>query len=123
DVSVRVGVLALLDRLRREDQMGILMITHDLSSAAHFADRIAVMYLGRIVEQGPVQQVIHAPQHPYTVALLRAVPTLDLSRSLSSTDDAEAVSSRLVSSGCRFAPRCPRAEERCSATDPELRST
>ncbi len=74
DVSVRAGVLALLDGLRRDGDMGILMITHDLSTAAHFADRIAVMYLGRIVEQGPARQVIREPQHPYTRALLSVVP-------------------------------------------------
>ena len=64
DVSVRAGVLALLDRLRRDGRMGILMITHDLSTAAHFADRIAVMYLGRIVEHGPARQVVRASAAP-----------------------------------------------------------
>src|SRR5205823_12525154 len=65
DVSVRAGVLSLLDGLRRDGRMGILMITHDLSTAAHFADRIAVMYLGRIVEHGPARQAVRPPQHPY----------------------------------------------------------
>ena len=69
DVSVRAGVLALLDGLRRTADMGILMITHDLSTAAHFADKIAVMYLGRIVEQGTAGEVVRNPQHPYTKAL------------------------------------------------------
>ena len=77
DVSVRAGVLALLDELRRELRMGILMITHDLSTAAHFADRIAVMYLGRIVEFGPAAQVVTDPRHPYTKALLSVVPQRD----------------------------------------------
>jgi ABC-type glutathione transport system ATPase component len=66
DVSVRAGVLALLTRLRQEADLGILMITHDFSTAAHFADRIAVMYLGRIVEEGPARTVVNAPAHPYT---------------------------------------------------------
>src|SRR5690348_14294029 len=77
DVSVRAGVLSLLDGLRRDGEMGVLMITHDLSTAAHFADRIAVMYLGRIVEQGPAKDVVRNPQHPYTKALLSVVPKPD----------------------------------------------
>ena len=64
DVSVRAGILSLLDRLRRDGDMGILMITHDLSTAAHFADRIAVMYLGRIVEEGPAREVVSDPAAP-----------------------------------------------------------
>src|SRR5438552_3880022 len=77
DVSVRAGVLSLLDGLRRDGDLGILMITHDLSTAAHFADRIAVMYLGRIVEEGPARAVVRNPQHPYTKALLSVVPKRD----------------------------------------------
>ena len=76
DVSVRAGILALLDGLRK-DGMGVLMITHDLSTAAHFADRIAVMYLGRIVEEGPAREVVRNPQHPYTKALISVVPRRD----------------------------------------------
>ena len=64
DVSVRAGILSLLDGLRRDGDMGILMITHDLSTAAHFADRIAVMYLGRIVEEGPARDVVRNPRIP-----------------------------------------------------------
>ena len=64
DVSVRAGILTILDRLRRDGDMGIVMITHDLSTAAHFADRIAVMYLGRIVEEGPAREVVRNPQRP-----------------------------------------------------------
>src|SRR5262249_56630023 len=77
DVSVRAGVLTLLDTLRRNGDMGILMITHDLSTAARFADRIAVMYLGRIVEHGPSADVGRNPQPPYTTALLPATPRGD----------------------------------------------
>ena len=73
DVSVRAGILTLLDELRRSG-LGILMITHDLSTAAHFADRIAVMYLGRIVEEGPAREVVSNPKHPYTKALISVVP-------------------------------------------------
>lgn len=74
DMSMRAGVLRLLDRLRRDHGTGIIMITHDLPTAARFADRIAVMYLGRVVEEGPAQAVVGCPRHPYTGALLAAVP-------------------------------------------------
>jgi ABC-type oligopeptide transport system ATPase subunit len=77
DVSVRAGALTLLDGVRRAGNMGVLMITHDLSTAAHFADRIAVMYLGRIVEEGPARDVVRNPQHPYTKALLSVVAKRD----------------------------------------------
>ncbi len=123
DVSVRAGVLSLLDNLRRDRTMGILMITHDLSTAAHFADRIAVMYLGRIVEQGPAREVVRNPQHPYTRALLSVVPNRDpLARSAPQILKGETPNPVEVPSGCRFRPRCPIAEERCRAIDPELRA-
>ncbi len=122
DVSVRAGVLTLLDRLRRDGRMGILMITHDLSTAAHFADRIAVMYLGRIVEQGPARQVVRHPLHPYTKALLSVVPARDPrvhpAPQLLTGETPNPVD---VPTGCRFHPRCPIAVERCSVLDPELR--
>jgi peptide/nickel transport system ATP-binding protein len=122
DVSVRAGVLTLLDRLRRDGRMGILMITHDLSTAAHFADRIAVMYLGRIVEHGPARQVVRHPQHPYTKALLSVVPARDPRvRSAPQLLTGETPNPVDVPTGCRFHPRCPIAVERCSALDPELR--
>jgi peptide/nickel transport system ATP-binding protein len=122
DVSVRAGVLTLLDRLRRDGQMGILMITHDLSTAAHFADRIAVMYLGRIVELGPARQVVRHPQHPYTKALLSVVPARDPRvRSAPQLLTGETPNPVDVPTGCRFHPRCPVAVERCSAEDPALR--
>jgi oligopeptide/dipeptide ABC transporter ATP-binding protein len=121
DVSVRAGVLALLDRLRRNQTMGIVMITHDLSTAAHFADRIAVMYLGRIVEEGPARDVIHRPQHPYTKALLSIVPRPDpRQRSHGTILSGETPNPRNLPTGCRFHPRCPVAVDACRSTDPEL---
>jgi oligopeptide/dipeptide ABC transporter ATP-binding protein len=123
DVSVRAGILALLDRLRRDGGMAILMITHDLSTAAHFADRIAVMYLGRIVEEGPAREVVRNPQHPYTKALMSVVPKRDpRNRTEPQILQGETPSSIDLPSGCRFHPRCPVAEERCSTIDPELHS-
>jgi peptide/nickel transport system ATP-binding protein len=120
DVSVRAGILSLLDGLRREG-MGILMITHDLSTAAHFADRIAVMYLGRIVEEGPAPQVIRDPQHPYTKALLSVVPKRDpRDRTEPQILQGETPNPVDLPTGCRFHPRCPVAEDRCRTIDPEL---
>ena len=122
DVSVRAGVLSLLDGLRRDGDMGILMITHDLSTAAHFADRIAVMYLGRIVEQGPARDVVRNPQHPYTRALLSVVPNRDpRQRSTPQILQGETPNPVDVPPGCRFHPRCPIAEDRCRHEDPALR--
>jgi oligopeptide/dipeptide ABC transporter ATP-binding protein len=121
DVSVRAGILSLLDRLRRDGDMGIVMITHDLSTAAHFADRIAVMYLGRIVEEGPAQEVVRNPQHPYTQALMSVVPKRDpRDRTQPQILKGETPNPIDVPSGCRFHPRCPLAEDRCRTIDPEL---
>ena len=122
DVSVRAGVLTLLDDLRRSGNMAVLMITHDLSTAAHFADRIAVMYLGRIVEEGPAREVVRNPQHPYTKALLSVVPKRDpRDRTTPQVLKGETPNPIDVPPGCRFHPRCPVAEERCKTIDPQLR--
>jgi oligopeptide/dipeptide ABC transporter ATP-binding protein len=120
DVSVRAGILRLLDGLRA-DGMGILMITHDLSTAAHFADRICVMYLGRIVEEGPAKEVVRNPQHPYTKALISVVPKRDPRQQTEPQIlQGETPNPVHVPSGCRFHPRCPVAQERCKEIDPEL---
>jgi peptide/nickel transport system ATP-binding protein len=123
DVSVRAGILRLLDELRRGG-LAIVMITHDLSTAAHFADRIAVMYLGRIVEEGPARDVVRNPQHPYTKALISVVPQRDprdaAQPQILTGETPNPVS---VPPGCRFHPRCPIAQESCRNTDPELRRT
>jgi peptide/nickel transport system ATP-binding protein len=122
DVSVRAGVLALLDRLRRGG-LGVLMITHDLSTAAHFADRIAVMYLGRIVEEGPAASVVSDPQHPYTKALLSVVPRRDpRERTRPQILRGEAPDAVRIPAGCRFHPRCPIAIDDCRRIDPALES-
>jgi oligopeptide/dipeptide ABC transporter ATP-binding protein len=103
--------------------MGILMITHDLSTAAHFADRIAVMYLGRIVEEGPARDVVRNPQHPYTKALISVVPKRD-PRDSSEPQilKGETPNPVHIPSGCRFHPRCPLVTPECPRIDPELRT-
>jgi len=122
DVSVRAGVLALLTRLRQEANLGILMITHDFSTAAHFADRIAVMYLGRIVEEGPARTVVDAPAHPYTRALLSAVPPRNpRERRIPQILKGEPPDATAIPPGCRFHPRCPLVQEQCPTIDPVFR--
>jgi peptide/nickel transport system ATP-binding protein len=121
DVSVRAGVLKLLDGLRKSG-LTVLMITHDLSTAALFADRIAVMYLGRIVELGPAAEVVRSPQHPYTKALLSVVPAADpRERKQLQILRGETPDAVRIPSGCRFHPRCPVAIDDCSSNDPGLR--
>jgi peptide/nickel transport system ATP-binding protein len=120
DVSVRAGVLKLLDGLRQSG-LAVLMITHDLSTAALFADRIAVMYLGRIVEQGPAEDVVVRPQHPYTKALLSVVPGADpRQRKRLQILRGETPDAVRIPQGCRFHPRCPLAVAECRVTDPAL---
>lgn len=121
DVSVRAGILGLLDELRQSG-LGILMITHDLSTAAHYADRICVMYLGRIVEEGPAHEVIRNPQHPYTKALVSVVPQPDPAQTMQPEIlQGETPNPVDIPSGCRFHPRCPVAAAACSTEDPALR--
>ena len=121
DLSVRAGVLELLSELRREG-LGILMITHDLATAARFSDRIAVMYLGRIVEEGPAREVVRNPQHPYTKALLSVVPARDPRlRRAPEILKGEAPDAIEIPHGCRFHPRCPAVIAGCEAEDPALR--
>ncbi|MDQ2967520.1 MAG: ABC transporter ATP-binding protein [Actinomycetota bacterium] len=123
DVSVRAGVLRLLEDLKATG-LGILMITHDLSTAARFADRIAVMYLGRIVEEGPAGDVVGNPQHPYTKALLSVVPRRDpRMRRRPQILRGETPDAVRIPSGCRFHPRCPIAIDVCKIEDPSLRRT
>jgi oligopeptide/dipeptide ABC transporter ATP-binding protein len=121
DVSVRAEILNLLRDLRQTRGISLLFITHDLSTVAYFADRIAVMYLGRIVEIGATQAVLKDPQHPYTKALLSVVPVpnprLRRQRVILQGETPNPID---LPSGCRFHPRCPAAFERCSQADPGL---
>jgi len=120
DVSLRAGILDLLDDLCKQG-MGIVMITHDLSTAAHYADRIAVMYLGRIVEIGPARQMVNEPQHPYTRALLDGVPRADRHGAKRTVLFGEVPDASSIPGGCRFHPRCPVAVPECADIDPTLR--
>jgi len=105
DASVRGEILALLLRLRDELRLSLLVVTHDLGLAWNIADRIVVMYLGRVVEQGGTEEVLHQPRHPYTRALLSVVPEIERIEAVVLTG--EAPDPTRVPSGCRFHPRCP----------------
>jgi oligopeptide/dipeptide ABC transporter ATP-binding protein len=116
DVSVRSQILHVLLELQRARELALLFITHDLSLAWQLCDRIAVMYLGRVVEQGDARDVIERPGHPYTQALVDAVPPRKQRHALAG----ELPVAAAVPSGCRFHPRCPRRFEPCDAEDPPL---
>jgi len=121
DVSIRAEILNLLSALAREQGIAVVMITHDLSTVAAYADRIAVMYLGRIVEHGPTREVLTHPRHPYAQALLSVVPVPDPSaRRTPVILRGETPDPSRIPSGCRFHPRCPFAFDRCSSVDPPL---
>jgi len=105
DASIRGEILALLLRLRRERGLGLLVVTHDLGLAWNIADRIAVMYLGRIVEQGPAEDVLQRPRHPYTRALLSVVPEMERMEPV--VLRGEIPDPTRIPGGCRFHPRCP----------------
>ena len=119
DVSTQAQVLNLLLDLQEEQQLAYLFISHDLGVVRQMSDRIAIMYLGRIVEQGPAETVYTAPKHPYTVALLSAVPEVDVSRrSERRRLTGESPSPTNLPSGCRFHPRCPEAIDVCRNIEP-----
>jgi oligopeptide/dipeptide ABC transporter ATP-binding protein len=113
DVTIQAQVLGLLADLKARHGMAMLFITHNLGVVAQIADRVAVMYAGQIVEEGPVHEIFARPQHPYTRALFAAIPRMDLD-----AQDLAAIPGRVppldaMPSGCRFAPRCPLARAGC----------
>jgi oligopeptide/dipeptide ABC transporter ATP-binding protein len=119
DVSIRAEVINLLAELRITRQIAVIFITHDLGSVGFFADRVAVMYLGRIVEVGTMLDVLERSQHPYTKALISVIPVpnprLRHERIILQGETPNPVN---IPSGCRFHPRCPVAFETCAISDP-----
>jgi peptide/nickel transport system ATP-binding protein len=120
DASSQAQVTNLLGALCREMEMGMLFISHDLALVRHVADVVAVMYLGRIVEVGPTDALWEAPLHPYTRALIAAVPVADGKRRLPEALPGEVPDPAQPPAGCRFRPRCPHAFDRCTDEPPLL---
>jgi oligopeptide/dipeptide ABC transporter ATP-binding protein len=120
DVTVQKQILELLAKLRRELRLSMLFITHDLGVVAQVAGRVAVMYAGRIVEEGPVEEVLRAPRHPYTEGLLRAAPRLTREKLVPIPGTVPSLEA--LPTGCAFAPRCPHRVAECDAAMPELRA-
>ncbi|MGW5325782.1 ABC transporter ATP-binding protein [Streptomyces sp. NPDC004014] len=120
DVTVQAQVMELLAELRREYRMGLILITHDLGVVADVADRIAVMYAGRIVESAPVHDIYKAPAHPYTRGLLDSVPRLDLKGRELYAIRGLPPSLTHIPPGCAFHPRCPMARDVCRTDEPPL---
>ncbi len=123
DVSIQAQIIALLKRLCREHRTAVLLITHDMGVIAETADRVAVMYAGRIAEIGPVAAVVRRPKHPYSSGLMGSIPTVE--RRLDKLPQIRGAMPRpgAVPKGCAFAPRCSLARDLCRAERPELYRT
>jgi len=121
DVSIQAQVLNLFMKLREEFELTYLFISHDIGVVEHLADRVAIMYLGRIVEMAPTEALFGNPNHPYTQALLHEVPRLDMRRRQFEPIKGEIPSPLDPPSGCHFHPRCPHAMPRCSQEQPVLK--
>jgi oligopeptide transport system ATP-binding protein len=121
DVTIQAQILALLAELKRERGMSMVLITHDLGVVAGVADRVAVMYGGRVVEQGTVEEVLLAPRHPYTRALLASMPRIDeVGNEPLQAIGGQPPNPRRLPPGCAFHPRCAQADAACSAARPAL---
>jgi peptide/nickel transport system ATP-binding protein len=120
DVSIQAQIIALLKRLCRDHGTAVMLVTHDMGVIAETADRVGVMYAGRLVELGPVREVVKAPQHPYTVGLMRAIPTIGGARDRLTQIDGSMPRLAAIPSGCAFHPRCIHAFERCRRERPDL---
>jgi oligopeptide/dipeptide ABC transporter ATP-binding protein len=120
DVTIQAQILALLRELQAERQTSIILITHDLSVVAQMTDRVAVMYAGRIVEEGPVTRVFEEPLHPYTAALMRSIPSAGIPRGALEVIEGTVPDLRSPPRACPFAPRCRHRMERCTQLVPLL---
>jgi oligopeptide/dipeptide ABC transporter ATP-binding protein len=120
DVTIQAQILELLDRLQQELGMAVLLITHDLGIVAGHADRVVVMYAGRVMETATTTELFDRPTHPYTEGLLAAVPRIDAPRSRLHAIPGQVPAATAWPAGCRFHPRCPYAWDKCVAEEPPL---
>jgi len=120
DVSIQAQIIALLKRLCRDHGSAVMLVTHDMGVIAETCDRVAVMYAGRVVEIGPVAEVIHAPAHPYTAGLMGSIPAMDEDRPRLLQIDGAMPRLNAIPPGCAFHPRCPRVFAPCMQSRPDL---
>jgi len=120
DVTIQAQILDLMRKLREETGTAIILITHDLGVIAELADDVVVMYAGRIVEHAPVEELFARPHHPYTIGLLGSIPQLHLEQARLAAIEGQVPNALARLPGCRFAPRCPFAEDRCRSAEPPL---
>ena len=120
DVSIQAQIISLIRRLCKEHGTAVMLVTHDMGVIAETCDRVAVMYAGRIVEVGPVADVIHRPSHPYTLGLMGSIPSMDEDRERLLQIDGAMPRLNAIPTGCAFNPRCPQAFDRCRRERPDL---
>ncbi|MES2718210.1 MAG: ABC transporter ATP-binding protein [Pseudomonadota bacterium] len=120
DVSIQAQIIALLKNLTKQQGAAVMLVTHDMGVIAEACDRVAVMYAGRVVEIGPVAQVIHHPAHPYTVGLMGSIPAMDSERERLMQIDGAMPRLNAIPAGCAFNPRCPQVMDRCRTQRPDL---
>jgi peptide/nickel transport system ATP-binding protein len=120
DVSIQAQIITLLKRLCRDHGTAVMLVTHDMGVIAETADRVAVMYAGRVVEIGPVSDVIHKPQHPYTIGLMGSIPEIGSKRERLIQIDGAMPRLDAIPQGCAFNPRCTKVFDRCKSERPEL---
>ena len=122
DVSIQAQIIALLKQLTKQQGAAVMLVTHDMGVIAEACDRVAVMYAGRIVEIGPVADVIHRPAHPYTVGLMGSIPSMEFERERLMQIDGAMPRLNAIPAGCAFNPRCPRVVDRCRVDRPDLQA-
>ena len=120
DVSIQAQIFSLLKRLCKEHGAAVMLVTHDMGVIAETCDRVAVLYAGRVVEIGPVGDVIHRASHPYTAGLMGSIPTMDDTRERLLQIDGSMPRLNAIPTGCAYNPRCPQVMDRCRVERPEL---
>jgi peptide/nickel transport system ATP-binding protein len=120
DVSIQAQIISLLKRLCKDHGTAVMLVTHDMGVIAETCDRVAVLYAGRVAEIGPVADVIHRPQHPYTAGLMGSIPAMDEDRERLLQIDGAMPRLNAIPAGCAFNPRCPQVMDRCRSERPEL---